>query len=413
MNDDLSRRAFIQKSTLVAASGLAKGTIAQAAGPELVNPHPLLTPANAFNTVARGNPKPHSLTGQDAIHARLTPESWRLEITADPFTEKDHVAHPASIQRALTLAGGNAIDLPMLTELGKTHGVKFIKAMQCLNIPTPLGQGLWEGVPLREVLRLCGKLHNVRRIYYYGFHNNDPKQVFQSSVSYTEAMETPPDELPVFLAYKLNGEPISLLRGGPVRMVVPWAYGFKSIKWLQHIFVTNDYRANDTYALQNNDPESHLKTAAYADGGPKTFKAGEPLVLTGQVIAGRSGLKRVEYGVRSVRDAIEALADDHPELLRGPWIPCPLLPPPDWKQSLPAGNTTRDILGFDPSTGQPTSWPLPYGMASFAVDLRGLKPGTYEVRFRAVDRNDFAQPEPRPLQKSGKNALDVRRFEVV
>jgi hypothetical protein len=117
--------------------------------------------------------------------------------------------------------------------------------------------------------------------------------------------------------------------------------------------------------------------------------------------------------VRSVRDAIEALADDHPELLRGPWIPCPLLPPPDWKQSLPAGNTTRDILGFDPSTGQPTSWPLPYGMASFAVDLRGLKPGTYEVRFRAVDRNDFAQPEPRPLQKSGKNALDVRRFEVV
>ena len=31
-------------------------------------------------------------------------------------------------------------------------------------------------------------------------------------------------------------------------MIVPWAHGFKSIKWLQHIMLTNDYQANDTYA---------------------------------------------------------------------------------------------------------------------------------------------------------------------
>jgi hypothetical protein len=29
-----------------------------------------------------------------------------------------------------------------------------------------------------------------------------------------------------------------------------------------------------------------------------------------------------------------------------------------------------------------------------------------------VDLNGFAQPEPRPLQKTGKNGLLVRRFEV-
>ena len=97
--------------------------------------------------------------------------------------------------------------------------------MQCLNIPVPLGQGLWEGVPLREVLRLGGTMRNVRRIYYWGFHNNDPKQLFQSSLSYTQAMETPPGELPAFLAYRLNGEPIPLIRGGPVRMVIPWRRG--------------------------------------------------------------------------------------------------------------------------------------------------------------------------------------------
>jgi hypothetical protein len=29
---------------------------------------------------------------------------------------------------------------------------------------------------LREVLKLVGKVNNVRRVYYWGFHNNDPAQ---------------------------------------------------------------------------------------------------------------------------------------------------------------------------------------------------------------------------------------------
>jgi hypothetical protein len=41
-----------------------------------------------------------------------------------------------------------------------------------------------------------------------------------------------------------------------------------------------------------------------------------------------------------------------------------------------------------------------------------LAPGKYEFRARAVDLNDFAQPEPRPVQKAGKNAVGVHRFEV-
>ena len=45
-------------------------------------------------------------------------------------------------------------------------------------------------------------------------------------------------------------------------MIVPWAHGFKSIKWLQRIMLTNDYKANDTYADANNDPDSYLKTMA-------------------------------------------------------------------------------------------------------------------------------------------------------
>src|SRR5262249_51631331 len=149
--------------------------------------------------------------GEALAKARLTPETWRLEIVGDGSSQ---------IQRPRKLDDGTALDLAALQRLGRTHGVKFLKAMQCLNIPQPLGQGLWEGVPLREVLRLAGKVGNVRRVYYWGFHNNDPRQLFQSSLGYNQVLDTPPGDLPVFVAYKLNGRPLSLKRGGPVRVVV-------------------------------------------------------------------------------------------------------------------------------------------------------------------------------------------------
>ena len=422
-NNSISRRGFVLKSTAIAATTLAGRGVANAAGSSktLANtaysgpacPFPLLTPAEDFYTVARGNPKPHSLTGQALADARMTPETWRLEITADPFVEEPHIKLAAKVDMPLTLADRTALDLPTLLGIGKTKSVKYIKAMQCLNIPAPLGQGLWEGVPLRDVLSLCGSMNNVRRIYYWGFHNNDPTQLFQSSVSYTQMMETPPGELPVFLAYKLNGKPIPPIRGGPVRMIVPWSHGFKSIKWLHHISLTNDYRTNDTYALKNNDPESFLKTAAYTDEGPEKIEAAKTVTVTGQVISGLSGIKHVECWVRKVSAEQEPLSEDDPEFLGAPWKPCHIYPQPDWSSVLPEGTLPKDILGFDPTTGTPATWPLRYGMGFWYFEANNLKPGHYEVRARSVDLNGFAQPEPRPARRSGKNAIQVRRFEVI
>ena len=52
-------------------------------------------------------------------------------------------------------------------------------------------------------------------------------------------------------------------------------------------------------------------------------------------------------------------------------------------------------------------------MREFLATLNDLKPGGYEFRVRTVDRNDFAQPEPRPYQKSGKNAVQCKQFVVL
>jgi len=372
---------------------------------QLAKERKFLTDADKFTDVSRGNPKPFKLEGEALVKAGLTPETWRLEIVSDGSTQ---------IEKPRKLEDGTAIDLTTIQELGKQHGVKFLKAMQCLNIAQPLGQGLWEGVPLREVLKLAGKVNNIRRVYYWGFHNNDPKQLFQSSLAYNQVMETPPWDLCPFVAYRLNGQPISLLRGGPVRMVIPWAHGFKSIKWLQRITLTNDFRANDTYAEANNDPESYLKTMARIDDGPEVFKVGEPIALRGTAMVGWSGLRRVEYWLRPDAGAHGKISDDDPAWKSAKWAPCELEPAPeDWRAHLPEGILAKDIWGFDATTGQPKQWPLRFSIVSWNVTLKNLPPGAYEFRVRSIDLNGFAQPEPRPYPKSGRNEIQVKTLVLM
>jgi DMSO/TMAO reductase YedYZ molybdopterin-dependent catalytic subunit len=364
-----------------------------------------LTNSENFANVSRGNPQPYTLKGEELDKARLTPETWRLEIVSDGS---------AQIEKPRKLEDNTAIDLPTIKELGRKHGVKFLKAMQCLNIAQPLGQGLWEGVPLREVLKLVGKFNHMRRLYYEGFHNNDPKQLFQSSLNYTQVMETPPGDMPVFVAYQLNGQPLTLLRGGPVRIVVPWAHGFKSIKWLQKITLTNDYKANDTYAEQNNDSESYLKTMARMTKEQEVFKVGDEIVMRGVAVVGISGLKRVEYWLRPDMGTHGKLDDDDPAWKTADWKPCQIEPPPEtWGGNLPDGVMPKDILGFDRTTGKPKDWPLRYSLAQWKVTLPKLPPGAYEFRARSVDLNGYAQPEPRPHPKSGLNGIQVKTLVVM
>jgi DMSO/TMAO reductase YedYZ molybdopterin-dependent catalytic subunit len=391
MTHPLTRREAFQ----VGVAGL----VAPAAGKADDPPERrFLTPAKDFQDVSRGKPVPHSLKGEALIKARLTPPTWRLEVNG---------ADRAHVEKAVTL------DFDGLQALGKKHAVRFLKAMQCNNIARPLGQGLWEGVPLREVLRLCGGMDNMRRVYYWGFHNDDPRQMFRSSLAINQVLDAPPGELPPFVAYKLNGGPIPLERGGPVRMVVPWAHGFKSIKWLQHVVVSNDYKTNDTYAEANNDPESYLKTAAYFDApGPQTLAADRKTLIRGTCMVGWPGLKRVEYWLRVDPGTKGKLADDDPAWAMAVWKEAIIDPPPaDWGGGLPDGVLPKDVWGFD-ERGRPKEWPLRYSIAHWSLNLPGLKAGDYELRVRTVDANGFAQPEPRPYQKSGRNLVQCKLLKV-
>ena len=50
---------------------------------------------------------------------------------------------------------GTALDWQGLMKIAETKAVRYLKVMTCNNIDSPLGMGLWEGVPLRDVIWLA------------------------------------------------------------------------------------------------------------------------------------------------------------------------------------------------------------------------------------------------------------------
>jgi DMSO/TMAO reductase YedYZ molybdopterin-dependent catalytic subunit len=360
------------------------------------------TPQEGFRDVSRGKPLPHSLPEEKKREVGLTRETWRLEVISDPES-------PARLGRQLTQVDGTALDFAGLLQLGEKHAVRFAKVMTCLNIGCPLGMGIWEGVPLREVLWLTQPREDLRRVFYYGYHNDDPEQMFRSSLPVGRVLEDPYDLPPVILCYKLNGQWLDSQRGGPVRVVVPEAYGFKSIKWLSHLVLTNLPHANDTYANGNNDVDSPLKTFAATLLAPREVSANQPLALTGYAQVGISGLSKVQVWISS--SAEEWPAGDR-YFTKAPWIDAEILSPPKtWGGHLPEEKIPDGTLGFD-DTGRPRSWPMRLAKVHWAALLPGLPPGNYTLRCRSVDEKGIAQPMPRPFRKSGHAAIESISIKV-
>jgi DMSO/TMAO reductase YedYZ molybdopterin-dependent catalytic subunit len=263
-------------------------------------------------------------------------------------------------------------------------------------------------VPLREVVWLTKPRENLRRIFYHGYHNDDPKQMFRSSLPIGRVLEDPRDFPPVILCYKLNGEWLEAERGGPVRVVVPEAYGFKSIKWLTQVLLSDLPHANDTDADAGNDVDSPLKTFAATLSDFSGAKAGEPTLASGYAQVGVSGLSKVQVWVQPSDAALPA-GDNY--FTTAPWRDVDILPPPkDWG-ALPGGRIPAETFGFD-AAGVPTSWPLRLAKIHWATAIPSLPAGEYTLRSRTIDAKGIAQPLPRPFRKSGHAAIEAVTFQV-
>lgn len=406
---ELTRRYFLESSAVGVAALSALPLLADdsdtdnALLAEAIASLEYLTKPDEFRIVSRGKPRPDKLSPEKRLEVGLDRKTWQLEVVADPESN-------AQVDNPLTRQRGNALDWEALMQLAQGRAVRFMKVITCTNIGQPLGMGLWEGVPLRDVIWMAKPVANVRRVFYYGYHNDDPEQRFQSSLPIGRVLEDPPGEHPVILCYKLNEQWLSPENGAPVRVIVPDAYGNKSVKWLQKIVLTNEFQANDTYAGWNNDTVSHAKTYARFIHVPARAQTGRPIAITGMAQVGMSGLTKVQIWLEKEGDS--AVGDD-PHFAQAPWQDADCLPPPtDWGGGLPGGKLPAVPRQIDPETGAPRTWPLRDTLVHWAIVLDGLPAGTHTLRCRTIDAHGVAQPMPRPFPKSGANQIQAKKITV-
>jgi methionine sulfoxide reductase catalytic subunit len=105
--------------------------------------------------------------------------------------------------------------------------------------------GEWAGTPMRILLDRCEPLPAAR---YVVFHALDEKSISEPDMGakgrYYEAIDLALAYDPqTILAYEMNGAPLTVPHGAPVRLRLETQLGFKMVKYLRSIELVDDYRA--------------------------------------------------------------------------------------------------------------------------------------------------------------------------
>ena len=90
----------------------------------------------------------------------------------------------------------------------------------------------WAGTPLIDVLRAAGIMPQARYVVYFSIQGN-----WWESIDMADALH--PQTL---LAYAMNGGDLPVAFGGPLRLRVPRQLGYKSVKFINRLAVTDSLK---------------------------------------------------------------------------------------------------------------------------------------------------------------------------
>ena len=321
-------------------------------------------------------------------NANFTPapdrRTFDLRKIDGPFTPKDqffttqHYGHPEVDPATFRLKVTGLVDRPKslsLDDLKKMGNAELIAGFECSGNRRPLqglsGNGRWNGVPLKTVLDSAGVKSSAREFVFFGADHGEEEvefrtqkykldQQFGRSLNREKAMSGDP-----FLAWALNGEPLTRHQGSPLRLLVPGWYGVCNVKWLSQIHLQEDqylgkYQARWYRTVKGEmiDGEMKWNETAVTHMQLKSFIArvtrdGSRYKVLGVVLNDGTPLRTVEVRV-----------DD------GPWQPATM----------------------DPSTKSKYSWKL------FTYTWAGATPGEHTLVSRVTDANGKVQPTEQDLE---------------
>ncbi len=152
-----------------------------------------------------------------------------------------------------------------------------------------IGNATWLGYPLRELLaqaRPTGGADMVLSTSEDGFTASTPLEAL-----------TDPDRM-ALLAIGMNGEPLPVEHGYPVRMVVPGLYGYVSAtKWVRELKVTTFAKDHGYWTPLGWSAKGPIKTGSRIDVPRKRSVPAGQVVVAGVAWDQHTGIARVEVGI--------------------------------------------------------------------------------------------------------------------
>jgi DMSO/TMAO reductase YedYZ molybdopterin-dependent catalytic subunit len=225
-----------------------------------------------------------------------------------------------------------------------------------------IGNARWGGVRLTDLLNAAGVRDGGIEVVFYGsdrgmenVRDTDIEQSFGRSLHIDDAMHGD-----AMLAYEMNGAPLNLYHGAPVRLLVPGWYGVANVKWLEQVHVQDRrymgrFMARDYVTLSRRDiggeerwEERSVTKMQLKSSIIRVTRRGDAHTITGFVLNDGTPLRSVEIKV-----------DD------GPWR----------------------AAAIDPQSSQ-YSWKL------FTYDWSDATPGAHTLVSRVTDVNGQVQATP-------------------
>jgi len=357
---NLLRRRFLQLSALAGGSLLAPaGLLAldrtRGVLPPLRDKDLLVhgtDPPNAegkLDTLLKSwiTPNKHFYVRSHAPAPKIDASAFRLQVVG--LVNKELSLSAAEVQErfeqheqiaTLTCAGNRRSEHSKIKEVG---GVQWQAGA--------IGNAQWKGGALRDLLKAAGVKPEAKHVWFEGVDEIERKDKlipFGGSIPLKTAMGPPHQG--ALVAYGMNGQPLPVDHGFPLRTVVPGFIGARSVKWLGKIIVsdrpsTNHYLATAYKLVQEGaaeewaaaDPLYHfaLNSVICTPLGNAQVKRGK-IDVAGFALPSGGGntIEHVEVATNDSGGFTKAvlLADSRPNCWRF------------WKASIPVTKDTRELV---------------------------------------------------------------------
>lgn len=323
-NDLVGRRGFLQLSAGVALGTVAVGALSRVVGgrrtavsdarealalplPPSIEPPAGVQAAGATPWVT---PNADFYRIDTALSVPLIlPKDWRLRIHG-------------MVERELELT---------FDDLLKREVIHKWVTLACVSNEVGgdlIGNALWSGVPLKGLLEEAGLSADADAI----------KSTSKDGFTAGTPLSTLVDDRQSMLAFAMNGQPLPLEHGFPVRIVVPGLYGYVSAtKWLTEIEVSRFDRFDAYWTPRGWSELGPIKLSSRIDT-PRSKASPGQVVVAGVAWDQHVGVSKVEVRVDGGPWQQATLATDASIDTWRQW---------HWSWDAPRGNHVLQVRAFD------------------------------------------------------------------